>query len=268
MVGADTPIFVELPPEDPEHGRRCGRLKRHLYGTRGAAAGWEDEYSSFLVEVGFKRGMASGCIFHHPGRDLRVVVYGDDFTIVGACQDVDWFEEVMEGKYAITKRGRLGSDKRYQKEMILLNRVIRWVDGIGLEVEADPRQAERLVAQLGLTGSSAVSTPGVKIGTQEPEADEAIYDGRGKVYQGGSARANYMGPDRPEIQFATKECCRRMSLPTEVSMRALKRVGRFVEGRPRLVLSMRFEEVQPLDVYVDSDYAGCPRTRKSTSGGA
>ena len=30
---------------------------------------------------------------------------------------------------------------------------------------------------------------------------------------------------------------------------------------------MRFQEMPPLDVYVDSDYAGCPRTRKSTSGG-
>ena len=32
-------------------------------------------------------------------------------------------------------------------------------------------------------------------------------------------------------------------------------------------MSMKFEEQQPVDVYVDSDYAGCPRTRKSTSGG-
>ncbi len=46
VVPEDTPIFVELSPEDPEHGRLCGRLRRHLYGTRGAAAGWEDEYSS------------------------------------------------------------------------------------------------------------------------------------------------------------------------------------------------------------------------------
>ncbi len=27
IVGEDdTPVFVELPPEDPEHGRKCGRL--------------------------------------------------------------------------------------------------------------------------------------------------------------------------------------------------------------------------------------------------
>ena len=76
----DEPIFVELPPEDPEHGRKCGRLKRHLYGTRGAAAGWEDEYTAFLQDIGFQRGLASGCLFHHPTRDLRVVVYGDDFS--------------------------------------------------------------------------------------------------------------------------------------------------------------------------------------------
>ena len=149
-----------------------------------------------------------------------------------------------------------------------MNRVVRWVDGVGLEIEADPRQAERLVAQLGLTGSSAVSTPGVKVGTHELEADEGIHDARGKVYQAGAARSNYVGPDRPEIQFSTKECCRRMSQPTEVALRALKRIGRFFVGHPRLVLAMAFGEgSQPIDVYVDSDYAGCPRTRKSTSGG-
>jgi hypothetical protein len=67
--------------------------------------------------------------------------------------------------------------------------------------------------------------------------------------------------------YAVKECCRRMSQPTDVALKALKRVGRFAEGQPRLVISMPFEPPQAIDVYVDSDYAGCPRTRKSTSGG-
>ncbi len=94
-VPDDTPIFVELPNEDPEHGRKCGRLRRHLYGTRGAAAGWEDEYTLFLEEIGFRRGLASGCLFYHPSRDLRVVAYGDDFTIVGGRPEVSWFESTM-----------------------------------------------------------------------------------------------------------------------------------------------------------------------------
>ena len=85
--------------------------------------------------------------------------------------------------------------------MTLLNRVVRWVDNAGIELEADPRQAERLVAQLGMTGANPVGTPGVKPSAQELETDEAIYDNRGKVYQAGSARVTiwaWIGP-RPSM---------------------------------------------------------------------
>ncbi len=102
---------------------------------------------------------------------------------------------------------------------------------------------------------------------QELETDDIIHDERAKVYQGGSDRGNYMGLDRPETQFAVKECCRWMSAPTELALRSLKRVGRFVEGHRQLVMSMDFEDANQINVYVDSDFAGCPRTRKSTSGG-
>ena len=44
-----SPCFVELPPEDPECGQSCGELIRHMYGTRPAADGWQEEYSTLLV---------------------------------------------------------------------------------------------------------------------------------------------------------------------------------------------------------------------------
>ena len=32
------PVYVELPPEDPDYGKDlCGRLNVHMYGTRPAA---------------------------------------------------------------------------------------------------------------------------------------------------------------------------------------------------------------------------------------
>ena len=105
-----------------------------------------------------------------------MVVYGDDFSAVGSCQELNWLEASMEERYAITKRGRLGPAPEDQKELTLLNRVVRWVDNIGIEIEADPRQAERLVAQLGLEGANPVATPGVKPTVQELESDEGIHD--------------------------------------------------------------------------------------------
>ena len=90
------------------YGNKCAKLNRHLYGTRGAAAGWETEYSQTMVELGFRRGIASGCLFHHPTKNLRCAVYGDDFTLVGAWDDLNWFEQAIQTKYAVTLRGRLG----------------------------------------------------------------------------------------------------------------------------------------------------------------
>ena len=249
------------------HGRKCGRLRRHLYGTRGVAVGWEDEYVKTMTEIGFTRGSASGCLFHHPVRNVKCVVYGDDFTLVGACEDLEWFEREIQAKYAVTLRGRLGPAPEDDKEATLLNRVVRWTEDNDIELEADPRQAERFISQLNLEGANPVTSPGVKMTSAEIEDDLPIYDKRGRVYTGATARANYMGVDRPECQFATKETCRFMSAPTEMAYKALKRRGRFVAGKKRLVIKYAKQEVQYLDIYSDSDWAGCPRTRRSTSGG-
>ena len=67
--------------------------------------------------------------------------------------------------------------------------------------------------------------------------------------------------------FACKEICRWMSRPSEHSWLALKRVCRFFAGRPRLVYKYPQQSVGEVDVYTDTDWAGCPKTRKSTSGG-
>ena len=56
---------------------------------------------------------------------------------MGTKTDLGWFEDALESKYAITRRGRLGSVPEDDKELTLLNRVVRWVDGVGLELEAD-----------------------------------------------------------------------------------------------------------------------------------
>ena len=58
-----------------------------------------------------------------------------------------------------------------------------------------------------------------------------------------------------------------MAKPTEHSWRALKRLCRYLAGLPRLVYVFEQQSVEVVDVYTDTDWAGCPRTRKSTSGG-
>ena len=86
-----------------------------------------------------------------------------------------------------------------------------------------------------------------------------------------SARACYLSPDKAVIRFATKELCREFAVPSRNSQQKLKRVCRYLAGKARLVHQYIWgtgtNGDQTLEVFVDTDFAGCKETRRSTSGG-
>ncbi len=259
--------YVNLPDEDEDSAEYCAKLLRHMYGTRAAADGWQEEYSSFMVEtLGFTQGKSSPCVFRHPSRQLITSVHGDDFTTAGAKDDLDWYEKEMLKHYECTVQPRIGPGEKDAKEAVVLNRIVRWTAS-GVEYEADPRQAEKLVAECGLVGANTVATPGVRVSRDEAEHDKPLAPHLHTAFRGAAARANYLAADRIDCQFGAKEVCRWMSKPTEGSWNALRRLCRYLVGLPRLVYLYKYQTVDTIEVYTDTDWAGCPRTRKSTSGG-
>ena len=66
----EPPTYVQLPPEDPDSGTMVARLLRHMYGTRMAADGWQEEYSTCLVDLGFTQGDACPNLFYHQARKI------------------------------------------------------------------------------------------------------------------------------------------------------------------------------------------------------
>ena len=265
----DDPTYVELPDEDPNKALgMCGLLKVHMYGTRAAADGWHNEYSSFMQSIGFEMGDASACVFRHKEKGLTSSVHGDDFTTAGPKCHLDWLKQEMQKKYELTENYRLGPGEKDGKEGKVLNRIVRWTKW-GIEYEADPRQGEKFIASLGLDGPGvkSVSTPGTKIGQDALDADKPLEERKHTLFRAVAARGNYIGPDRPDVQYSAKEVCRWMSAPTELGGTALKRLGRYLVGHKRLVFEYPWQEASGFDIYSDTDWAGCLKTRKSTSGG-
>ena len=264
----DDPIYVELPAEVGAPPGTCALLRRHMYGTRRAAEGWQNEYSTRLIEAGFIQGIASACVFHHEQRGIAVSVRGDDFTATGPKDQLDWFENRLNENYELTVGGRLGPGKADDKEARVLNRIIRWTDQ-GLEYEADPRQVEKLLEELELEGEGVkgVVTPGIKVDTRQDQNETELDADWHTFFRGMAARANFLAADRPDMIFAAKEICRFMAKPTNVALSALKRLGRYLKEHPRLVFKFHRQEADVINVHSDTDWAGCPRTRKSTSGG-
>ena len=262
------PTYVAFPQEHEDFSKgMCGLLKKHMYGTRAAADGWQQEYSGFLKSIGFVQGTASPCVFVHTLKNVATSVHGDDFTSVGPKDALDWLEVSLEAKYELRKGGRLGPGDSDAKEITVLNRVIRWTD-TGIEYEADPRQAERLLDGLGLDdGCKSAATPGVKPLVEALKEDASLPTSSLTEFRGLAARANYLAADRIDLQYCAKEICRFMSSPTETSVVAAKRLGRYLLAHKRLVWTYPWQRAEGIDVYSDTDWSGCPRTRKSTSGG-
>ena len=257
-------VFVKLPDEDSEQGK-CGLLLKSMYGTRDAAQNWEVEYSEFMAGIGFERGIAVPCLFNHVDRKVRVAVHGDDFTILGPVEGLDWFRKMIQTKFEVKFRGRIGPSKNDEESIRLLNRVFEWSDQ-GITFEADQRHADLIVQDLGLAGDSkGLTTPGSK----SKEIDETPLNAEdATLYRSNAARGNYLSQDRSDIQFAVKETCRGMANPTVEHMECLKRLARYLVDKRRCRTLYEYQgPVKDVEVYTDTDYAGCVKTRKSTSGG-
>jgi hypothetical protein len=126
-----------------------------------------------------------------------------------------------------------------------------------------------MVEELGLKECKAVGTPGEDEKKHEMEGNDEEEDKEGaRKFRSLAARANYLAADRLDIQYSVKEVCRGMAKPSKGGMRKLKRIGRYLKGRPRVVWKFEWQDEQnEVTVCTDSDWAGCLRTRKSTSGG-
>ena len=78
-----------------------------MYGTRDVAQHLEREYSELMQGNGFERGTASLCALLRRRRNIRIVVHGDDFTVLRREGDIDWFRKVIGRRYSVKCRARL-----------------------------------------------------------------------------------------------------------------------------------------------------------------
>ena len=97
--------------------------------------------------------------------------------------------------------------------------------------------------------------------------DMEMDSGDATRYRAVTARLNYYALDRPDLLFAAKECSRSMAKPVNKDWAKVKRVARYLVGARDLAHHFRWQDAPAqITAYSDSDWAGCAKTRKSTSG--
>ena len=90
------------------------------------------------------QGLTSPCIFYNKAKDIRVVVHGDDFTVLAEESQIRWLTNLLGAKMKVKLRGILGPDPSDTKQITILNRIVTW-NKYNLTFEADTRHGEILV---------------------------------------------------------------------------------------------------------------------------
>jgi hypothetical protein len=85
-------------------------------------------------------------------------------------------------------------------------------------------------------------------------------------YRSMAGALQYLMITRPDIAYAVQQVCLHMHAPQTSHANLLNRVLRYVKGTATLGLHLNGCAHPFLTAYTDADWAGCPDTRRSTSG--
>lgn len=106
--------------------------------------------------------------------------------------------------------------------------------------------------------------------TEDESKGELLSPNAATAYRAVAARMNYLSQDRADIRFGTMAVCAAMAQPREKDMERLKRIGRYLKGRPRAVNMFHWQAAtmgEVINAYSDADWGGDRDTRRSVSGG-
>ena len=98
-----------------------------------------------MKDIGFQEGIVAPTVMTNPETDVRLVVHGDDFTFLGPEEELRKLAEQMGQWYEIKVRGILGPDTGDDKEITILNRIVKWEKNGDITYRADPKHAEIVV---------------------------------------------------------------------------------------------------------------------------
>ncbi|KAK1415074.1 hypothetical protein QVD17_30844 [Tagetes erecta] len=252
-------VYVRQPPgfEDPDYPHRVYKLSKALYGLHQAPRIWYETLSKHLLEHGFTRGQIDPTLFmKRENEDLLCVqVYVDDIifgsTSASMCKE---FEEIMKSRFQMSSMGEIN--------FFLGLQVKQSADGIFIN---QSKFVEKLLKKFKMQDCQTIRTPSdVNCKIQSDPKGKSVDQ---TLYRSMIGSLMYLTASRPDIMYAVCVCARYQSDPKESHLVAVKRIFRYLKGKPNLGLWYPYEGNFELYSYSDSDFGGCALDRKSTTGG-
>ncbi|KAJ9550550.1 hypothetical protein OSB04_014595 [Centaurea solstitialis] len=262
-------VYMEQPPGFivKEEASKVCRLRRSLYGLKQSPRAWFGRFSSVMGEFGMVRSASDYSVFfrHKQGKRIIVVVYVDDIIITGDDEvGITELKQFLQSQFQISDLGRL----RY----FLGIEVSRSPQGILL---SQRKYVLDMLTECGLLGCKPVDTPMLPTRKLLPEDGDPMKDP--ERYRRLVGKLNYLTVTRPDISFTVSVLSQFMAAPYTEHWDAALRVLRYLKTTPGLgilysdqghcrVGAFTEEGDGRISGFSDADWAGCPISRRSTTG--
>ena len=121
-----------------------------------------------------------------------------------------------------------------------------------------------ILTRHGMSDCKPCSTPVDTCAKVSAAAGLAVADPT--AYRSLAGALQYLTFTGPDIAYAVQQVCLHMHEPREAHLVAAKRILHYLQGTLDFGLVIPRSTPTQLVVYTDADWAGCPDTRRSTSG--
>jgi hypothetical protein len=242
---------------DPEFPSHVCRLHKSLYDLKQAPRAWFTRLSRTLLELGFVSSSVDSSLFmfHHGNVHLYLLIYGDDILITGTSSS--HIASVIHQLQQVFKLKDLGN-----LHFFLGIQAVRSSQGFHLR---QSKYISDLLTRSKMLGAKPYSSPCLA-GSKLSNADgDPLSPTDITTYCQTVGALQYCTFTRPDIAFSVNQLCQHMHHPSTLHWTAAKRVLRYLKGTIDYGLWYTKGPLT-LQAFNDSDWAGNPDDRHSTTG--
>ncbi|KAD5962053.1 hypothetical protein E3N88_13526 [Mikania micrantha] len=251
-------VYMHQPPgfRDTSFPDHVCLLQKSLYGLKQAPRAWYQRFADYVFTIGFHHSKCdhSLFIFHSGQHTAYILLYVDDILLVTSSATLrHHFMSLLATEFAMKDLGPLS--------YFLGIAVTRQPSSYFLSQQ---KYALEVLERAGLSSCNPAITPVDTKHKMSSSDGELLPDATS--YRRLAGALQYLTFTRPDISYAVQQVCMHMHAPRTTHMNALKRILRYIKGTISYGLTLTRSDTSSLVAYTDADWAGCPDTRRSTSG--
>jgi hypothetical protein len=232
------------------------RLNRFLYDLKQASRAWYSRFATYLASIGFVEAKSDTSLFiYRQGDDIvYLLLYVDDIVLTTSTADllqrtIITLQWEFEMKDLESLHHFLGITAKRRTQGLFLHQHQYAID---------------ILERAGMSDFKPCSTP---VDTQAKLSEDdgpLVVDATS--YRSLTGTLQYLTFTRPDIAYTVLQLCLHVHTPREPHLTVLKRILRYLWGSLDYDLLLRPSSTSDLVVYTNSDWAGCPDMRRSTTG--